>query len=174
MNGLKFITARFSNNERTTVEVTWEDPEENLVATYHEAVEGDAAWEEILTHIDIDTLHENTYNYIRTTQQEYKKRVLEYAKQDGLLYDIDTHESGVYKVLVEKLFSDFDPETNKEDLFMVKLQIFEQPAIKQSKDRKKKADLRKAKTIREAIKAAIEIADTSGTKESSEETPSAD
>jgi len=173
MNGLKFITARFSNNERTTVEVTWEDPEENLVATYHEAVEGDAAWEEILTHIDIDTLHENTYNYIRTTQQEYKKRVLEYAKQDGLLYDIDTHESGVYKVLVEKLFSDFDPETNKEDLFMVKLQIFEQPAIKQSKDRKKKADLRKAKTIREAIKAAIEIADTSGTKESSEETPSA-
>lgn len=174
MNGLKFITARFSNNERTTVEVTWEDPEENLVATYHEAIEGDAAWEEILTHIDIDTLHENTYNYIRTTQQEYKKRVLEYAKQDGLLYDIDTHESGVYKVLVEKLFSDFDPETNKEDLFMVKLQIFEQPAIKQSKDRKKKADLRKAKTIREAIKAAIEIADTSDTKESSEETPSAD
>jgi hypothetical protein len=174
MNGLKFITARFTNNERTTVEVTWEDPEENLVATYHEAIEGDAAWEEILTHIDVDTLHENTYNYIRTTQQEYKKRVLEYAKQDGLLYDIDTHESGVYKVLVEKLFSDFDPETNKEDLFMVKLQIFEQPAIKQSKDRKKKADLRKAKTIREAIKAAIEIADTSGTKESSEETPSAD
>ena len=175
MNGLKFITARFSNNERTTVEVTWEDPEENLVATYHEAIEGDAAWEEILTHIDIDTLHENTYKYIKSTQEAYRKQIIEIAKQDGLLYEIDTHESGVYKVLIEKLFSDFDPEVNKEDLFMIKLRIFEQDAIKTSKNRNKKSALRKAKTIREAVKIAIEIAeDTSDTTESTEETPSLD
>jgi hypothetical protein len=159
MNGLKFITARFSNNERTTVEVTWEDPEENLVATYHEAVEGDAAWEEILTHIDIDTLHENTYKYIRATQEEYKKRVLAYAKQDGLLYDINTHESGVYKVLIEKLFDTVNAKTDKEDLFLIKLQLFELDIVKQCKDKQKKMELRKATTIVEAVRIGLEIAE---------------
>lgn len=172
MNNLKFITARFTNNDRTTVEATWEDESGELVSTYHEAIEGDAAWEEILTHIDIDTLHENTYNYIRDTQDAFKQQVIQYAKEAGMIFDIKTGESSAYQVLINKLFEDFDEEKHKEELFVVKLQLFEQPAIKQSKDRKKKADLRKAKTIREAIKAAIEIADTSGTKESNEETPS--
>lgn len=172
---LKFVTARFSNNERTTVEATWENPEGKLIVTYHEAIEGDSAWRKIQKFIDIDTLHENTYNYIKTTQEAYKKQVIEFAKQDGLLYDIDTNESGVYKILIEKLFSDFDPEKNKEDLFMAKLQIFEQDAIKTSKNRKKKSELRRAKTIRETIKIAIDIVeDTSDTTESTEETPSAD
>lgn len=175
MNGLTFITARFANNDRTTVEVTWEDPNGELTATYHEAIEGDAAWEEILKHIDIDTLHENTYQYIKQTQEEYKKRVIEYAKQDGLIYDIKDTDSSVYKVLVNKLFEPFDPEKNKEDLFLIKLQLFEQDAIKKNKDRAKKSELRKAKTIREALRVAIDILeDTSDTTESTEETPSAD
>lgn len=175
MNGLKFVTARFSNNDRTTVEAMWEDDNGDLVATYHEAVEDDATWKEILTHVDVDTLHENTYKYIRESQEEYKKQIMMFARQDGLLYDVSTNESGVYKVLIEKLFEDFDEEKNKEDLFLVKLQLFEQPVIKECKDRKKKAAMRKAKTIREAIKLALEISeDTSGTTESTEETPSAD
>lgn len=175
MNGLKFLTARFSNNARTTVEVLWEDEEQNQVATYHEAIDGDAAWEEIKENISIDAIHENTYNYIKASQETYKQQILAYAKQDGLLYDIKGTDTSVYKVLIEKLFEPFDPEANKEDLFLVKLQIFEQDAIKKSKDRKKKADLRKAKTIAEAIKYAIMILeDTSDTTESVEENSSAD
>ena len=175
MNGLKFLTAHFSNNARTTVEVLWEDEEQNKVVSHHEAIDGDAVWEEIKENISIDALHENTYNYIKATQEAYKQQVLTFAKQDGLLYDIKGTDTSVYKVLIEKLFEPFDPEANKEDLFLVKLQIFEQDAIKKSKDRKKKADLRKAKTIAEAIKYAIMILeDTSDTTESVEENSSAD
>lgn len=175
MNGLTFVTARFSNNARTTVEATWEDPDGNQVSTYHEAIDGDAAWEEIKKNIDIDALHENTYNYIRDSQEAYKQQILSYAKQDGLIYDIKDTDSSVYKVVVQKLFQPFDPEVNKEDLFLLKLQLFEQDAIKKNKDRKKKSELRKAKTIREALRVAIDIVeDTSDTTESTEDTPPAD
>lgn len=175
MNGLNFLTARFTNNDRTTLEALWEDSERNQIATYHEAIDGDAAWEEIKQHISIDAIHENTYNYIKASQEAYKQQILAYAKQDGLLYDIKGTDTSVYKVLVEKLFEPFDPEANKEDLFLIKLQIFEQDAIKKSKDRKKKSDLRKAKTITEAIRLAIDILeDTSDTTPSVEDTPSVD
>ena len=175
MNDLNFVTARFSNNDRTTVEATWEDQSGDLIVTYHEAIEGDAAWENILTHISIDTLHENTYNYIKSTQEEYKKAVLDFAKRDGLIYDIKENESSVYNLVVSKLFEPFDAEKNKEDLFLLKLQLFEQDAIKKSKNKEKKAELRKAKTIRQAIRVTIDILeDTSGTTLSVEEIASAD
>ena len=160
MNGLKFLTARFTNNDRTTLEALWEDEERNQVATYHEAVDGDAAWEEIKQNISIDAIHENTYNYIRSSQEIYKQQVLDFAKRDGLIYDLkNSIDNSIYKILVEKLFLPFDPVENKEDLFLIKLQLFEMEHIKQCPDRAKKTELRKAKTIIEAIRVGLEIAE---------------
>ena len=48
---------------------------------------------------------------------------------------------------------EFDPEdeVEKEDLFTLKLKMFEQPNVEKSKSQKLKADLRKASTPMEAV-----------------------
>ena len=64
----------------------------------------------------------------------------------------------MYKALVEALLAPFDPEKDKEKLFMTKLQIFEVDAIKKSKNKELKKELRKSKTILDAFALAIQIA----------------
>jgi len=159
MNGLKFITAKFVNNDRTTVESLWEDEEGNLVSSYNEAIDGDPIWEEVKENISIDAIHENTFNYIRSSQEEYKKQVLQFAKQDGLIYDIKDTDNSIYKIMIEKLFKPCDAVADKEDLFLIKLQLFELDVIKKCQDRQKKMELRKATTIIEAIRVGLEIAE---------------
>ena len=60
-------------------------------------------------------------------------------------------------MIVEFVFGPFDPEKDKEKLFMFKLKLFEVDKIKKSTNRETKAKLRKAETIMEAIKSAVEI-----------------
>jgi len=160
MDGLKFVTAKFINNDRTTVESLWEDEEGRLIPSYNEAIDGDPSWEEIKENISIDTIHENTFNYIRSTQEEYKKQVLKFAKEDGLIYDIKDTDSSIFKLIIDKLFQAFDPEVNKEDLFLIKLQLFEHDIIKKCQNKQKKMELRKATTIMQAIRIALEIAES--------------
>ena len=60
--GHEFLTAHFSNNDRTIVEAYWTTPDgKETRVEYIEAKEGDPSWENLLTHMDIDTLHESTY-----------------------------------------------------------------------------------------------------------------
>ena len=64
--GHEFLSAHFSNNERTTVESYWITPDgKETRVEYIEAKDGDPNWENLLTHIDIDTLHEATYKHIK-------------------------------------------------------------------------------------------------------------
>ena len=154
--GHEFIRAHFSNNERTTVESFWTDGEVERVE-YIEAKEGDPNWENLLTHIDIDTLHEATYQHIKEQNAVFEDSVIKLAKERGLLYDIDELSTDTYKVLSHILFKEFDEEQDKEKLFLYKLQLFEVPAVKKSKSSAKKKKLRQAKNILEATKVAISI-----------------
>tara|TARA_Y100001958_G_C21085606_1_gene440454 strand:+ start:328 stop:810 length:483 start_codon:yes stop_codon:yes gene_type:complete len=154
--GHEFIRAHFSNNERTTVESFWTDGEVERVE-YIEAKEGDPNWENLLTHIDIDALHEATYQHIKEQNAVFEDSVIKLAKERGLLYDIDELSTDTYKVLSHILFKEFDEEQDKEKLFLYKLQLFEVPAVKKSKSSAKKKKLRQAKNILEATKVAISI-----------------
>ena len=154
--GHEFIRAHFSNNERTTVESFWTDGKVERVE-YIEAKEGDPNWENLLTHIDIDTLHEATYQHIKEQNAVFEDSVIKLAKERGLLYDIDELSTDTYKVLSHILFKEFDEEQDKEKLFLYKLQLFEVPAIKKSKSSAKKKKLRQAKNMLEATKIAISI-----------------
>ena len=51
MKGHTFVTAHFSNNERTLVEVVWEKDGKNVLQ-YVEADDNSAAWKTLLSHID--------------------------------------------------------------------------------------------------------------------------
>lgn len=159
--GHEFLTAHFSNNERTIVESYWTTPDgKEKRVEYIEAKEGDPNWENLLTHIDIDSLHEATYKNIRDLDNSYKDQVMQIAKERGMVYDIDSINTDIYKAITAAIFKPFNPEEDKEKLFMFKLQLFELEQIKNNKNKTQKAKLRKSKNIIEALKAAIDIVES--------------
>ena len=158
-----YVNAYFVNDARTTVEILLEDNDTKEIRTQHcEAADNNAIWKELLEipEITIDKLHENTHEYIKYTQQYMQDMALVVAKERGLVYDYDV-DANIYKAAVNFLFGKGDPETTedleKEKLFLYKLSIFEQESIKSSTDRELKKDLRKAPSILEATKIAIQI-----------------
>ena len=154
--GHEFVRAHFSNNDRTTVESFWTDGDVERVE-YIEAKEGDPNWKNLLTHIDIDALHEATYQHIKEQNAVFEESVIKLAKERGLLYDIDELSTDTYKLLSNMLFKKFNKEEDKEKLFLYKLSFFEVPEIKESKSSVKKKKLRQAENILEATKIAISI-----------------
>jgi hypothetical protein len=157
--GHDFLTAHFSNNERTTVESYWVTPDglETRVE-YIEANPEDTAWKKLLTHIDIDSLHENTYQHIKTQNNIFKDDVVKIAKERGLIHDLSNlNDVDNMNLVVQFIFGEFNEEKDKEKLFMFKLKLFEVTKIKTSKNRAMKAKMRKAENILDVIKAAIEI-----------------
>mgnify|MGYP003686365785 CR=1 FL=1 len=154
--GHEFVRAHFSNNERTTIEAFWTDGEVERVE-YIEAKEGDHNFENLLTHIDIDDLHEATYKHIKEQNEVFEDSIIKIAKERGMIYDFDTQHTDVYKAFVQVVFGNFDPEKDKEKLFLYKLQLFEADAVKSSKNSAKKKKLRQAGSIVDATKIALSM-----------------
>jgi len=157
--GHDFLTAHFSNNERTTVESYWVTPDglETRVE-YIEANPEDTAWKKLLTHIDIDSLHENTYQHIKTQNNIFKDDVVKIAKERGLIHDLSNlNDVDNMNLVVQFIFGEFNEEKDKEKLFMFKLKLFEVTKIKASKNRAMKAKMRKAENILDTMKAALKI-----------------
>ena len=159
--GHEFLTAHFSDNERTNVEVYWVTPDglETRVENI-EAKTGDPNWEDLLTHISLEKLHEATYKHMQDNDLAFKEDVIRIAKERGLIHDLtNLNDVETMKLIVEFIFGPFDPEKDKEKLFMFKLKLFEVDKIKKSSNRELKAKMRKAENLVDAIKAAIEILD---------------
>jgi hypothetical protein len=132
----------------------------DTVYEYIEAKEGDRSWKNLLTHIDIDSLHEATYQQIKAQDLAFKDDVVRYAKKAGLVHDItNLYSVDAMKLIVQFLFGSFDEKADKEKLFMFKIKLFEVEAIKDSKKKALKAKLRRSKTMLDAMKTAIKIID---------------
>lgn len=129
----------------------------SLVPFNIEAKEGDADFEWLLTKVDIDTIHENTFNKFRRENEAFTKTMIDIGKANDMIYDQDGVNSNMYEQVVNTIFSEFVEEDHKEKLFMMKLQLFEMESIKSSKDRETKAKLRKAKNFVDAVKYAALI-----------------
>jgi len=154
----RFITAYFTNSERTVVESLWANDELGTIRTFELTAEEDNPhWIELLKHITIDELHERTYKFIRERNEDYEEEVIRIAKERGLIYDINEIDSQLYEVLAKILFKEYDPKKDKEKLFMFKLQIFELDFVKQCTDNVLKRNLRKAENFIDAISVTIEI-----------------
>ena len=161
IKGSEFLTAHFSDNERTIVEAYWVTPDgKETRVEYIEAKDSDPNYQELLKHVSIDMLHELTYKNIRASDNAFKDDIISIAKGRGMVYDIDSINTDIYKAITTAIFKPFDPEEDKEKLFMFKLQLFELDKIKTSTDKIKKAELRKSKDIMEALKVAIDIVES--------------
>ena len=160
----EFLSAHFSNNERTVVQSWWKNTKgTDTVFEYIEAKDGDRNWEKLLTHIDIDKLHEATYQQIKAQDQAFVrdiKRIVQKDKSRTVVHNVhDLNNIDGMKLITSFLFGPFDEVADKEKLFLFKLKLLEVEAIKNSKKRGLKAKLRRSKTMLDAIKGAIKILD---------------
>lgn len=155
---MEFLTAYFANNERTVAKAIYINDEGNEVPFIVSAEDGNPQWEKILEKVSIDQLHENTYKYIKQSEENFKAQVMSIAKERNIVLDFDEANTDAYKKLLSVIFEpDEDARLKKESLFAFKLALFEFDAIKDSDDRETKAKIRKADNTIDALEAAIHI-----------------
>ena len=148
MKDHKFITAHFNNNEKTTVTVLWESSTGEIVESVAESKEGDHQWEELLTHVTINTLQENTFAFIKQSRKDFEDLVMRIAHDDGMIAHLNKTDE--VQLLIDTITSS---TVDKELLFGIKLALFEIPHVKSSENRANKTALRKAENILQAITA---------------------
>ena len=162
MEGHKFIKAMFSNDEKNIIESYWQNENDEVRVEFCPAEDGDEVYEMVKQHVDIETLHDETYEHIKAQDRIYREAILSIAKQDGYVWDIHDLETDnkiehLFKIATKAIFEDADAALEKEKLFLYKLQLFELDKIKDSKDSALKKQLRQAKTVIEATKIACEF-----------------
>ena len=157
----KIINAYYTNPEQDTVCVMWSD---GKIAREHYVVvdENDAQFKELLEEWSYDSLDQATKTFTDNVSQEFKDAFERYAVRnnlygygEGQVPDEMKDADQIISSSMDDLIFNFDGNDNeqKEQLFKLKLKLFEIDAVKSSKKRTAKADLRKAETPVEAIAA---------------------
>lgn len=158
IEGHKLIQAHFANNERTNIELYWQrgDDENEVRIEFCEANESDEVYNWLLTQMSIDDLHEATALHIREQDAIYRQAVIDIAKADGLTFDPQSGQGDTAALLTQVLF-DFNPDNQKELLFQFKLNVFEMDVVKNLKDTKVKAKIRKADNVIDIVKEVLKL-----------------
>lgn len=155
------ITAKFFNSERTQVMVDYIDGSDEQQEYVVPADPDHPLFQQVLKSFSMDDLHENTWAYIKDQQTALEKAIMEIAKRNGQIYDTGSANPKLYKEVARIISEPFDPEKDKELLFIMKLEIFDLDTIKECKDRVLKSALRKAETPLDVLMAACNIIRTS-------------
>ena len=159
----RIVEAYYSNPELDTVAILWSDGDKNR-EYYVNVDEEDDQFNALLKEWSYESLDECTRNRNEQTRQEFRNAFHEYATENNLYGhgDDGTREFPEGRFPEERLdrldlIFEYDPDlvwpNHKEQLFKLKLKIFEQEDVKKSKSKTKKAAVRKAETPLEAIKA---------------------
>lgn len=149
------IGAYFIDNDRKNIEVlTTSEDKKQIIPTIMPFDENNSTFKELTSVITVDDLHENTYQKKKDEQKIFEQKVMEIAKKDGLLVDDTKIDSKSYNKLVKAIFEQGD---NEDQLFALKIALFEVAEIRDSKNDELKKKLRKSKNKIETLKVAFEI-----------------
>ena len=152
------ITAYFIDNERKNIEVLTSTPNKKEVnAMIIPFNEDNEDYKNLIEYIDLDKLHEITYQKIKNDRAEFEAQIVDIAKKEGLIFDQNKIDTKFYPYLVKSIFED---KGNADHLFALKLALFEIDDVRDSDNMEQKTAIRKSKTKIEAIKAAINCLDT--------------
>ena len=146
-----FVSARFVDTSHNTVESLWRDDNDPTQIRIENVVrdEKSTKWKNLLKNITLEQLLRNTFDYNEQDEKELK----DFAKS---IYPpeviTEVHERVVE---LEKRWFDFEKflngELGEEDLFRLKILIFETEVVKKHKDRSLKTKIRKSKDPIEVI-----------------------
>ncbi len=150
----RIVECYYSNPELDTVSIMWSDGEKNR-EYYLKVDENDAQFQALLSEFSYESIDECTRNRHEIHRQEFRDAFHRYAMQNNMFSSGEIPQDAEEYQGSMNLMFEFDPENaeNKESLFKLKLKIFEQDEVKNSKKKKGKTDIRKAETPVEAISA---------------------
>ena len=150
-----FITAHFIDNERQNIEILMTNEDKSATIPYVIPFdEKDVKYQALQSVMNLDQLHEATYQKKRAERKDFEETVLAIAKQDGLIMDSNKIDTKFYPKVVDAIFGDDD---NLDHVFALKLAIFELDKVKDSKKEDLKKKLRQSKTKKDIIATACEI-----------------
>ena len=142
----RIVEAYYTNAEQDSVSILWSDGEKNR--DYHIKVdEEDDQFKALLAEFSYESIDQCTLAKNELGRQWWRDAFNDYAEQN-LKSDVPEERQSDLNIIF-----DFDPENSehKEGLFKLKLQMFEQDIVKNSKSKVAKAAIRKAPTPIEAI-----------------------
>ena len=148
----RIVEAYYNNAELDSVEIMWSDGEKNR--SYHMTVdEHDAQFQALLSEYSYESLDESTRMRNNAGRQVFRDAFHRYAEQNNMFGQGERSDNPEeFQGSLDLLF-EFDPENDeqKEALFKLKLKIFEEEKVKNSKSKVNKSAIRKALTPLEAI-----------------------
>lgn len=155
-------SARFTNNDKDTVEILYRkiDNHDDIASSVMPANPSYPQFNWVLENCDdLDSIHANTYRWIRDERLAYENQVMLIAKREGLIFTSGLADVRSYKSFLTQLFKPFDEtrEAELNNLFSIKLELFEMPNIRQNTNAELKKALRRAETPLDVIRAAIDI-----------------
>ena len=149
------ISAYFIDDARQNIEVlTTSDDKKKVIPTIIPFDENNHLFKELTSIITVDQLHEDTYNKKKNEKKIFEQKVIEIAKKDGLLLDDTKIDSRSYNKLVKAIFEQGE---NADQLFALKIALFELNKIRDSKNDELKKKLRQSKNKIDTLKCAFDL-----------------
>ena len=175
----------WSNPELDTVAIMWTDPDDGLTREHYIAVdETDDQWNDFVKEVPYEKINERTENRHEEFREQFREAFREWMTRDEnnmtVQYETVYEDREVVKEVEKKVVIDntvpfitedvffdfmmkFDPEDKdqKEELFKLKLKVFEQESVKNSKSAEKfknaKTFIRKANTPLDVMQSEIRL-----------------
>jgi len=164
--GYELVSAEYTNSEYNSIRAIWSDPNnteaedgsELFTESVIEVNDESPQYQELLELTTIDSMMQETYVNNQKRAIAFENMVIRNAKERGLVFDLDQGiDSNIYKAIVKALFSEFDPVAQKEQLYMLKMELFNVDFIKNVKDRVLKKELRQAPDLISTVEAACKV-----------------
>jgi len=152
-NKENFVEASFIDSERKNIEVlTKSDDGKSVIPTIIPFDETNHMFKELMDIKTLDELHEDTHNKKKLEGDLYKEQAIAFAKEAGLVAGDD--KSNIVKKLIEYITKNTN---NEDDLFALKLGLFEVEDIRNSESIELKKTIRQSKTKAEVLLSALKI-----------------
>ena len=124
----------YSNPELNTVAVLWTDPDDNLVREHYIQVdESDEQWRDFVKEVSYEDIDKRTLVRHEEFREQFREAFRDWAQREDVDFN-DANSTNKFEDVIINFLSEFD-NTNadqKEQLFKLKLKIFEQDIVKNS------------------------------------------
>ena len=150
-----FIDAYFVDEERKNIEILQTSEDKKSVFPTIIPFEKDHGQFQVLESVmSVDELHERTYQKKKEERILFEEQLKRIAKKDGTLMSSDTKQKDFFPTVVKAIVNSPD---NEDDLFALKLALFEVDEIRDSENTELKSAIRKGKTKAEVLLNALKI-----------------
>ena len=122
----------YSNPESDTVAVMWTDPEDNLVREHYIKVdESDEQWRDFVAEVSYEDIDKRTMVRHEQFREQFREAFNNYAQRDQ---NNNSKSSEPLEDVIVNFINDFDitDTAEKQQLFKLKLKIFDQEVVKNS------------------------------------------